>query len=327
MHRLANKIWYSKKNFLSILLLPLSLIYRVITAIRRLLYQRGIFKRYRAPVPVIIVGNITVGGTGKTPCVIALVILLKNKGYHPGVLTRGCGGKCVNWPQYVTDNSDALFVGDEAVLIAQKTSVPVIVSPDRSASAKKLVNDCQCDVIVSDDGLQHYALARDIEIALIDGTRHLGNGWCLPAGPLREPPSRLHTVDFVVVNGRSDQNDYAMQFAQDDLVNVFDASQKMTFETLKTCHQKIAAVAGIANPQRFFDALRSQGIAFEEHLFPDHHAFVKTDFKSFAECVILMTEKDAVKCRSFADERMWAVVGHAQLSELFVDAILQRLLL
>ena len=309
---------HSHPYFLSYLLLPLSFIYRSIIFIRRKLYRLSIFKSHRLPVPVIIVGNITVGGTGKTPLVIALTEALKKHGFHPGIISRGYRGKSQSWPQSVTPNSDPYLVGDEAVLMAKKTGVPVVVGPKRVVAAQKLLAEYQCDIIISDDGLQHYALERDIEIAVIDGERQLGNTFCLPAGPLREPPSRLKTVDFVVFNSPVSPAQYAMHFVIDDIVNMKNG---IPFSSHST---DIIAIAGIGNPDRFFNTLRDQKIQFQSKIFPDHHHFQLADFNFLKKNhVVLMTEKDAVKCTAFADDRFYVVRGHAEIQcDFIVNAVI-----
>jgi tetraacyldisaccharide 4'-kinase len=316
-----NNLWY-KHNFISIILLPFSFIYRFIVFIRRLLYQFKIFKSIRISVPVIVVGNITVGGTGKTPLVIALVKALQENGFHPGIITRGYGGKNKIWPQKITENSDPVLVGDEAVLLAKKTKVPVFAGPNRVSTALLLLQTNQCNVIVSDDGLQHYALARDIEIAVIDSMRRLGNGFCLPAGPLREPPKRLKAVDFVVSNGVALVGEYKMQFVIDEICSLQDKS----ILTNNHSYLNIIAIAGIGNPERFFNSLRSLNIIFTSRIFPDHYPFQKTDFDFLnKDDIVIMTEKDAVKCAAFSDNRFYVARGHAELDPEFVLSVVSSL--
>lgn len=324
-----NNIWY-KKSLIAHFLFPISLIYQLIISIRFYLYKIKFFKTYRINIPVIIVGNITVGGTGKTPLVIALVNELKKRGFKPGIISRGYGGKSKVWPQSVNENSDPILVGDEAVLMAKKTGVPVVVGPKRFQDALKLLD--LCNVIISDDGLQHYALARDIEIAVIDGTRGLGNGFCLPAGPLRESKNRLKTVDFVVVNSMNSgvpqsralsqaKSEHTMHFVIDDIINI-NSTEKLSESQIN----KIIAIAGIGNPERFFNSLREKEIAFTSKIFPDHHYFKKTDFDFvLSNEIIMMTEKDAVKCAAFADARFYVVRGHAIVAEQLIELIVQRL--
>ncbi len=319
---MITKIWY-QPNTLKYFLYPFSLLYRLIISIRQFCYKIKLFKSYRVSAPVIVVGNITVGGTGKTPLVIALIDELKKHGFHPGIILRGYRGKSSTWPQYVTAKSDPILVGDEAVLLATKTNVPVMAGPNRVKSAEKLIADYHCDVIVSDDGLQHYALVRDIEIAVIDSSRRFGNGFCLPAGPLREPIFRLKSVDFIVANGKARAGEFSMQFVVDNIISVVDGSV-MRVDEVRAC-KKIHAIAGIGNPQRFFESLRSLNLQFETTLFPDHYQFQKKDIESLQADIILMTEKDAIKCRDFEDSRLYVVAGHAVLDRRFLQIILEKI--
>ncbi|HLB56730.1 MAG TPA: tetraacyldisaccharide 4'-kinase [Coxiellaceae bacterium] len=328
-----NNIWY-KKNIFQYLLFPFLLIYRVIIFIRYYLYKKNIFKSYKINAPVIVVGNISVGGTGKTPLVIALVNELKENGFFPGVISRGYGGKSKKSPIFVDQNSDPNLVGDEAILIAKKTDVPVVVGANRVDDAKKLL-EMKCNVVISDDGLQHYALQRDIEIAVIDGTRGFGNGFCLPAGPLREPISRLRLVDFILINGNALMHIARLpkgvsltaathiHFTIDDFVNIHNENKKLNLSELK--NKKIIAVAGVGNPERFFNSLRTVGIVFSTKIFPDHHAFEKKDFESIADDIIIMTEKDAVKCNAFSDDRFYMARGHINVDDVFFQAVMREL--
>ncbi|EKD77681.1 MAG: hypothetical protein ACD_42C00229G0001 [uncultured bacterium] len=249
---------------------------------------------------------------------------LKSHHFNPGVVTRGYGGKSKVWPQVVNHNSDPLLVGDEAVLISQNTKVPVIAGSNRANNAEILVRNFNCNVIVSDDGLQHYALQRDIEIVVIDGMRRFGNKLCLPAGPLREPLSRLTSIDFMVTNGAAHKNEFSMQFVIDGIVSVKNENIKCDIATLR--HQKIIAIAGIGNPERFFESLTSLGISFDAIAFPDHHSFQKKDFDHRHADIILMTEKDAVKCRGFADDRFYVAKGRGVVDDAFFKAVLQKLM-
>jgi tetraacyldisaccharide 4'-kinase len=281
---------------------------------RRWLYYKGIKKSTRFSVPVIIVGNITVGGTGKTPLVIALARFLLEQGYKPGIVSRGYGGKAAHYPLAVTPTSSVMETGDEAILLARNTPCPVIVDPCRVRAVTALLEKTDCNIVISDDGLQHYALARDIEIVVIDGERRFGNSFCLPAGPLREALTRLHKVDFKVTNGMARSGEYAMKLRHSIFrqVSAPQCSQDVTALQNKTLH----AVAGIGNPTRFFNLLRSLGLSIIEHAFPDHYLFKQADFPHDA-AFIIMTEKDAVKCEAFADERYWYLPVEAELEALF----------
>lgn len=310
-------------NGVAVLLWPPSLLFGLAARARRLLYQHGLRRREAVPVPLIVVGNISVGGTGKTPLVIRLVELVREAGYQPGVISRGYGGQSAQWPQHVRADSDPGQVGDEPVLLVRRCHCPVVVGPDRVAAARALLDTYGCNVILSDDGLQHYRLHRDLEIAVVDGFRRLGNGACLPAGPLREPPSRLREVDFVVGNGAARGGEYLMSLRGDKAVNLHDpyVSVTLTGFSQGTVH----AVAGIGDPGRFFDHLRHARLRILEHPFPDHHAFRPEDLHFPEDLPVLMTEKDAVKCRTFAPEGCWYVPVSAWLEPAFEEDLLKRL--
>jgi len=318
----------------------------MIIAMRRVCYGCGICKVCKLDVPVMVVGNITVGGTGKTPLVIWLAKFLQERGHRPGIISRGYGRAGCE-VSIVTATSVPDEVGDEAVMIARNAKCPMVVGPSRVAAAQKLLETNSCDVIISDDGLQHYALARDCEIVVIDGERNLGNGLCLPAGPLRESAVRLQHVDFIIKNigmndvcnnnskktsnGSVDLPVYSMCFIPDCFCKVCDvgANQEqiavqdlINFCMGKTCH----AVAGIGNPARFFQQLRVFGLQIQEHIFPDHHAYVVEDFDFVGKDeIVIMTEKDAVKCRGFAQENWWYLRISAKPEDSFVVK-LRRLL-
>ena len=314
-------VWYGR-NPLSLVLLPLAWLFCAVAISRRLFYRMGWLKSYKLPVPVIVVGNIALGGTGKTPLVIWLVEFLRRNGYTPGVVSRGYGGRAESWPQQVSGDSDPRLVSDEAVLIAQRGGCPVVVGPDRVAAARALLASAPCDVIVSDDGLQHYALARDIEIGVVDGVRRHGNRRCLPAGPLREPVSRLKTVDLIVANGVAQAGEYAMQLKGDIVHHLADAHT----QALSAFNgQKIHAVAGTGHPQRFFTQLRAAGLSVIEHAYRDHHDFSPADIDFGDDLPVIMTEKDAVKCRRFAQDRHWYLPVAAELDEHLAEQ-LKRLL-
>ena len=281
--------------------------------------------------PVLVIGNISVGGTGKTPLIIALVKRLQLQGYRPGVISRGYGGKAPGYPYLLDSTSTAHEAGDEPVAIFQQTHAPVAVGPDRIASGK-LLEDQGCDILLSDDGLQHYRLGRDIEIAVVDGQRGLGNGWRLPVGPLREPASRLKEVDWLVVNSpraefalNDDKNEplfyVPMQIKPRQLVHLQSGRKMATDEIPK----QVNAVAGIGNPQRFADTLQSLGFAPQLHAFPDHHAFTPDDLLFDQDLPVVMTEKDAVKCREFARPNWFYLPVVADLPDSFWTAFAQKL--
>ncbi len=304
---------------LALLLSPLSLLFRLVVALRRAAYRLGLRRVYRAACPVIVVGNITVGGSGKTPLVIWISRWLEEQGWRPGIVSRGYGGRARHWPQQVRPDSDPQTVGDEAVLLAQRSGRPVCVGPDRPAAVAALLSHTDCDIVISDDGLQHYALGRDVEIVVIDGERRFGNGLMLPAGPLREPVSRLRGVDLVVCNGRPRHGEHAMRMRQPRLLPLRGEAPPLPLERLRG--RRVRAVAGIGNPQRFFDLLRRFGLQVEAHPFPDHHAFTEDDLAFDPPLPLLMTEKDAVKCRLIAPEDTWVVRVEVQPDAPFVHRL------
>lgn len=317
------RLWYARSP-LSLVLAPLGWLFCALAVLRRQAYRRGLCRVQRMPVPVIVVGNITVGGTGKTPLVAWLVRFLRRAGYTPGIVSRGYGGTAQAWPQAVDADSDPALAGDEAVLLARLVGCPVMVDPDRAAAARALLARHACDIIVSDDGLQHYGLGRDIEIAVVDGARRFGNGRCLPAGPLREPRGRLRSVDFVVVNGSAAGNgQYAMHLAERHARNLADEAVERPLESFRDI--EVHAVAGIGNPARFFSRLCTLGLRIKEHAFPDHHAYQARDLDFGDGRPVLMTEKDAVKCRRFAQAHFWYVPVEAQLDESFGERLLTLL--
>jgi tetraacyldisaccharide 4'-kinase len=321
--KLLNEFWY-KKQALNYCLLPFSYLYQAIILLRQFAYQKKLLNSTKFSVPVIVVGNITVGGTGKTPLVIYLANWLKQQGFKPGVVSRGYGGKAKHYPLKVSAQSNPAEAGDEPVIIARQTACPVYVAPNRVAAVKQLLQENDCNIIISDDGLQHYALARDIEIVVIDGARRLGNQFCLPAGPLREPAKRIKEVDFIICNGQASANEYSMHLIPENFRQIINNNniQSANYFKNKTVH----AIAGIGNPQRFFAQLRSMGLTIIEHEFPDHYAFQANDFVSTKDELILMTEKDAVKCQRFATDRYWYLPVKAQLMTEFTNALLQKLM-
>lgn len=315
--------WYSASG-LTVLLRPLSWLYRGVVMLRSAGYRTGLLRRRRVAAPVIVVGNITVGGTGKTPLVIWLVELLRSEGYRPGIVSRGYRGRARHWPQQVRPDSDPEMVGDEPVVLSRRTGCPVAVGPDRVAAAEALLRYNDVDVVVSDDGLQHYALERDIEIVVIDGVRRFGNRLCLPAGPLREPVSRLARADFLVVNGGTALwGEFPMTMQPGELRNV---RQDGIVRSPDSFHgRQVHAVAGIGHPERFFRQLRQLGFTVIEHPFPDHHAFTAQDLAFGDDLPVIMTEKDAVKCRRFCGEDCWYLPIEAQPHERLAPRLLSAL--
>ena len=304
----------------------LSSVYRALIALRGRLFDAGVLRRQRVDVPVIVVGNITVGGTGKTPLTIALVERLRADGYKPGVASRGYGRRDEDKPRWVDAATSPEDGGDEPVLIARQTGIRVRVDRDRVAAARALVA-AGCNVVVCDDGLQHYRLHRDIEIEVIDALRRYGNGHLLPAGPLREPIERAARCDFRVLNiAHADVEagfgDWPMRLSADCALPLRGGRPRAL---ASFAGQRVHAVAGIGNPQRFFDMLRGLGLGVVPHAFEDHHRYTHEDFAFGSELPILMTEKDAVKCMELADDWFFSVPVAAQLPEAFWVALLDRL--
>lgn len=320
--------WRSR-GAVACLLFPVSLAFRALVALRRVAYRKGWLQQARLPVPVVIVGNITVGGSGKTPLVIYLVEGLRRAGRHPGVLARGYLGSEAGPAEVPADGSPAIY-GDEAVLLARAGKVPVFVGRQRAAAGRALLAAYpRCDVLICDDGLQHYGLAREVEIAVFD-SRGIGNGWCLPAGPLREPVGRIADTDAMVLN------EFAVPPAPTFGRPVFNMSlvpgrfaalddRSRTCATIDLAGQTLHAVAGIGAPERFFDVLRRMELDFEAHPFPDHHAYRPEDLE-FVGGSILTTEKDAVKlARLGLTMPVWVLPVEASVSPDLARFVLEKL--
>jgi len=305
-----NALWYGRHP-LRWALYPLSLVYCMVVALRRayLIY----LKQEHAPVPLIVVGNLTVGGVGKTPLVIAIAEHFTKRGLRVGIVSRGYGAKIKKYPHEVRLDNTAREVGDEPLLLAKKTRVPVVIAPKRMDAVNYLVKQHQVELIISDDGLQHYKMGRSIEIAVIDGKRGLGNRLCLPAGPLRERPKRLRHTDFIVVNGEDWPGTYRFDLTPGAVMHL-KSGNKAPLDWHKAGH--VAAVAGIGHPERFFDTLRELDITHKPYVFPDHHRFVAADL-DMPERVCVMTEKDAVKCHAFADESMHVLPVQVSINHEF----------
>ena len=324
-YRWIHRVWYddAKSGWI---LLPLSGLYWLLLKLRALAYRFGLFRSHKAQVPVIVVGNITAGGTGKTPTVIWLVNELRAKGHSPGIVSRGYGGSKSGTSMRVDIDSDAAVVGDEPVLLARRGRCPVAVDADRVRAAAMLIDD-GVDVIIADDGLQHLRLERDFEICVVDGERGLGNRRLLPAGPLREEAARLGSVDQVLVNGNNAMRD-AIAF---DLVAT-DASRlngSLARPLRGFKDTTVHAVAGIGNPKRFFDLLRSYGIQVIEHSLKDHAAIETSDIEFGDDFDVFMTEKDAVKMGRNLSDKVWFVpvdlIMDAMKAVEFIDEIEKRL--
>ena len=323
--------WYGT-SFLSTLLLPLSWLFGAAAAIRRGAYARDWRRRITVDAPVVIVGNIAVGGTGKTPLTIWLADALKQRGLEPGVISRGYGGSVGPEPVHVTPESDPAVVGDEAILLADRCDGPVVVHPDRVAAAKKAIA-LGANVVVADDGLQHYRLARNYEIAVVDSGRGFGNGRLLPAGPLREPLSRLNSINDVVLHRTTENQPEVLRRASDRrpvefslLINAaarLDRSEVVPIDNFrgKTVH----AVAGIGHPERFFHALESRGIKLIRHPLQDHATIEPSDINFDDDLDVLMTEKDAVKCRWLDTAQCWYVPADVVFEDGDDERLLHRL--
>nr|ELR5114304.1 tetraacyldisaccharide 4'-kinase [Providencia stuartii] len=320
---MIQRIW-SGQSWLYILLLPLSFLYGAIALIRRIGYKVRLFRSWKAPVPVVVVGNLTAGGNGKTPVVIWLVESLMKQGYRVGVVSRGYGGKAEHYPLIISSSTTTAEAGDEPVLIYHRTKAPVAVAPKRSDAVKALLDSHALDVIITDDGLQHYALGRDYEIVVIDGQRRFGNGWWIPAGPMRERAGRLKSVNAVIVNGGSAQlNETAMVLAGDMAINLLTGEQRPV-SYLKT----VIAMAGIGHPPRFFTSLEKKGLTLiQTYAFADHQSYQQQQLSILTPNnePLLMTEKDAVKCRSFAQANWWYLPVAASFDPIGEKQILSEI--
>ncbi|RBW49828.1 tetraacyldisaccharide 4'-kinase [Marinobacter sp. F3R11] len=336
MTSVVERFWYGKGRPLTILA-PLSWLYRAIAESKR---RKALNMHARTlPVPVVVVGNITAGGTGKSPLTAWLVDEIRAAGWRPVILSRGYGGKASGYPLLVTENTLPSLAGDEPVMLAQAARVPVVVDPDRCRGAAFALDNALGDVLISDDGLQHYRLPRDIELAVFDGARGIGNGALIPVGPLREPVSRLESVDFVIVNGAAPADEqgrvlqqgladishphmYTMNLVPTRLVNL-KSGENRTPESLQG--KRVRAVAGIGNPGRFFDTLRGLGAEVTAVPFPDHHHFRLEDLGADSDQMLVMTAKDGVKCRGFAPNNSWVLYVEAKLPKAFSEAVLEKL--
>lgn len=319
---------WARRGWRAILLLPIAGVFALVVSVRRALYRHRLLRSERSSVPVVVVGNIVAGGSGKTPLTLWLVEALRRRGRQPGIISRGYGGAGGLYEVY--HDSSAVVVGDEPLLLKRRTGVPVYVGRDRVAASRALVAAYpQCDVIVSDDGLQHYRLARDYEIAVLD-TRGVMNGWPLPAGPLREPPSRLREVDALVINGATvspTADAMPPQFAMHLVGACFYALEDPT----RTCMagdllgRKLAAVAAIGDPSRFFAHLRSLGLTFSSFPFPDHHRFSIRDLCEIDAEALMMTEKDAVKCAGLTNRPVWVLPVTARVEPDLSALVMEKL--
>jgi tetraacyldisaccharide 4'-kinase len=326
----APAFWRSR-SLPAAVLLPLGALFVLLAAVRRTLYRTGVLRAVRLPVPVVVVGNIAVGGSGKTPAVEWLVARLREAGYTPGIVSRGYGGRVAGVALVPRDGDPALF-GDEPVLLARLTGCPLAVGADRPAAARALLEaHPQCDLIVADDGLQHYRLARDVEVAVVDEAA-LGNGWRLPAGPLREPLARLRTVDAILAHGAlspalarrlAGRPVFGMELVGDTFRPLGAAGAPRPAAAFRG--QRMHAVAGIGRPERFFAQLEGLGIAVVPHPFPDHHRYAPQDLDFAPGEAKVLTSKDAVKCASFAPADCWEFPVAARIAPGAAERILEKL--
>lgn len=301
--------------------------------LKRRAYAGAYLKQTGIRAPLIVVGNISVGGTGKTPLVAHLSKMLLEQGYRPGILSRGYKGKATCWPQLATAQSDPSLLGDEPVMLATQTGRPVMAGPDRAVSAAKLIDQHNCDIIISDDGFQHLKLARDIDIVVIDGKRGLGNGWCLPSGPLREGTSALRSADMLVIHGETTANSpnfteghtrYSMQLIPGAIYRQAKGPEIQDPDELK--QKTLHAIAGIGHPQRFFTLVRNLGFDIIEHAFPDHHNYLESDLQFADTLPVITTEKDAIKLAGIdSDRTIWVLPVIADLETAFDAVILEKL--
>lgn len=308
MHNLINKIWYTK-NLWALLLIPFAAIYQLVHSLLKFYYS--IFKQTTFTVPVIVVGNLTVGGTGKTPLVIAIAKKFKDKGLKVGIVSRGYKGTLKTYPYKVSVEDDPVIVGDEPLLLARKTQCSVVIAKKRTTAIDYLIQEEKCNLIISDDGLQHYSMGRSVEIIVIDGQRGLGNGYLLPAGPLRERKKKLHEADLIVVNGfvqSQTTNTYAMDFVPGKITSLLNDT---SYDPIEIKHP-IEGISAIGNPDKFRETLKKMGLKFSYKSFPDHYNFKFEDLGKSKHSII-MTEKDAVKCQSFATENMYYLPIEADL--------------
>ncbi len=325
MHDLIFRAWKNKNLLFYVVLIPLSWLFAGLTALRRFLYRVGLLRSYQLSAPVIVVGNINMGGSGKTPVVIWLVNQLKAHGYCPGVISRGYGVK-VTHPKRVEITSQPSEVGDEPVLIARKTGCPVYVSADRVEAGNSLLKmHPECNVIISDDGLQHYRLQRQIEIAVLD-QQSQQNSRLLPAGPLREPYARIASVDAVILNGNDSeyvQAGHLMQLVASNFYNLLNPDVKQAVSYFKD--KQVVAIAGIGKPDRFFKQLKALGLQFTERAFHDHYDYTRQDLSNIKCDALIMTEKDAVKCQTFAEAHHWVLPVEAKIDGRLLPTLLLKL--
>ncbi len=305
-------------------MMPLSLLYCLVMILRREAYGSGLLKGHRIGKPVIVIGNLSVGGTGKTPLVIWLANELARKGYRPAVISRGYGGRAKEFPLLVNSETHAAITGDEPAMIARSLGCPVVIDPDRVAAARWLADRNLCDVIISDDGLQHLALGRELEIAVLTSDKIAGNGLCLPAGPLRENKSRLKTIDVIISREKkSELTNYTMELQPGECSRLDSPAMRLPLSAF--WKSPVHAIAGIGNPDSFFSSLRTAGLEIIPHPFPDHYDYSQADISFTDGLPVLMTEKDAIKCSEFATRNHWAVTVSVTVDEGILTTVLEKI--
>lgn len=321
-----NAIWLK-------LLIPFSLLFRLVLLVRKSVFSIKV-RPSGIKIPIVVIGNITAGGTGKTSLVICLAKYLVSQGYSPGIVSRGYGGKARSYPFMVDASENPMLAGDEAVLIARRTNCPVVVDPNRSAAVDYLISHCDIDIVLSDDGLQHYKMYRDIEICVVDGKYMFGNYLCFPAGPLREPVDRLKNIDFIVINGESSKTrnfsapTFNMSMTPKNLVNLTNGEIKSFTGAPFNIGHTVQAVCAIGNPDSFYSMLEQLPYPVSRFAFPDHYPFSPLDFDSEQisdHQPIVMTEKDAVKCTQFANKNFWFLELKVEMPELFFSELVERI--
>ena len=319
--QIFNNQYYKRSNWIY-LLIPISIFFYFFSSLKKYLYRKGFLKIIKIKVPVLIIGNITLGGTGKTPLALDLIEKFLRKGFKPALISRGYRGSANNITE-VFESSDVSAVGDEALLIKAKSKIPVFIGKDRVSVAKILLNKYpETSIIISDDGLQHHRLARDYEIIVVDSQRQFGNGLIFPAGPMREGISKLKQVDAVVYKGKnSNSNFYQMKYITKHFKNLL-TNKKAIFKSIQD--KKIVAITAIGNPESFFSTLKGYGLDFKKVTFNDHYLFKKNDFIKYADYNIVMTEKDAIKCKKFVTKNFWALPLETKVDERLFRNILKK---
>lgn len=305
--------WWYRRNLLSYILWPLSLLWQWAMILRQNLYKRGVFTTTHFPVPIIVVGNLTVGGTGKTPVIIAMTELLQEMGFKPGIVSRGYGGALKKGAYLVTADSNATLVGDEPLLLARRLNCPLAIGSQRVEAVNLLLAHHDCDVVLSDDGLQHLAMGRAMELIVVDGQRQFGNGFCLPAGPLRESLKRLHSTHWIIYHSMDPLYEYHFFLQPQCFRSVRQPELKRSLQSF--AHQIVDVIVAIGHPQRFLEALQALQIKVKAKIFRDHHNYTAAELSEYKNSTLLMTEKDAVKCAAFNLTDAWYLEVSAVLSE------------